>query len=114
MESKTINEYLKYKFSEEEKREIASGMAAHITAKEESEEEKKVVMGQFKNRIDGFEAHISAAAAKINSGYEMRQIECEMIPNISAKQWEITRKDTGVVIRTQKMTDDERQMKIDE
>jgi uncharacterized coiled-coil DUF342 family protein len=114
METKTTKELLKYFFSEEEKRELAQEMAEKVTEKQSAEDEKKAIMSDFKSRLDGLDAQINGAANKIRSGFEMRQIECEVVPVPERKVWEIYRMDTGDFIRTKPMTQDDLQLKIDE
>ncbi len=78
MEKEFSNEFIKHKFSEIEKQEIAIEMAQKVANLQQAEDDKKAVMSDYKSQIDGIQAGINGAAAKLNNGYEMRTIKCEV------------------------------------
>ena len=104
MKTEKVTEYLKYEFTEAEKKDLAGDLAQKVAALQRAEDEKKAIMSDFKSQIDGVQAHINNLATKFNNGYEMRQIECEVIPNIDHKVWETYRCDTGERVKTKAMT----------
>lgn len=106
------NEFIKYFFSEEEKQNIAIDMAQKVAELQQTEDNKKAIMSDYKSQIDGIQANVNLAATKLNNGYEMRTIKCEMVPNWEGKVWEFIRVDTGEIAKTKKMTSDDLQMQI--
>ncbi|OEU62405.1 MAG: hypothetical protein BA867_09650 [Desulfobacterales bacterium S5133MH16] len=114
MEKEFTNEYVKYIFSENEKKEIATEMAQKVTELQQAEDDKKAIMSDFKSKIDGIQANVRNAATKLNSGYEMKSIKCEIVPNWAEKVWESLREDNGEVARKKPMTSDDLQMQFQE
>lgn len=106
------NEFIKYLFSEEEKQSIAINMAQKVAELQQAEDNKKAIMSDYKSQIDGIQANVNLAATKLNNGYEMRTIKCEIVPNWDDKVWEHIRVDTGELAKTKKMTPDDLQMQI--
>ena len=113
MENRTTKEYLKYVFSQEEKADIAIEMAQKVSELSQAEDEKKAIMSDFKSRIDGLQARVNSAAIKLNNGYEMRSIECEVVPNWEEKIWEYIREDTGEITKTAQITPEDLQLKLE-
>jgi len=111
-ENKFSTEFCKYVFSDEEKRDIATNMAQSITNLQQTEDDKKAIMSDYKSQIDALQAAINNAATKINNGYETRTIKCEVIPDWEEKIWEYRREDNGLIEKTRKMTADDLQKKI--
>ena len=113
MEKEFTNEYVKYRFTENEKKEIASEMAQKVSELQQAEDDKKAIMSDFKSKIDGIQANVNNAATKLNSGYEMRSVKCEIMPNWAKKVWEYIREDNGTVAREKAMTADDLQMQFE-
>ncbi len=105
-------EFVKYVFTEAEKKEIAIKMAQQVANLKQAEDDKKAVMSDYKSRIDGIQAGVNSAATKLNNGYEMRQIECEIVPNWDRKIWEYKRTDTGEIIKEKNMSSEDLQIKM--
>ena len=114
MEKEFTNEYVKVIFTETEKREIAQEMAQKVSELQQAEDDKKAIMSDYKSRIDGLQANVNSAATKLNNGYEMRSIKCEIVPNWDNKKWEFWRTDTQEFLRDKPMSSDDLQMKLDE
>ena len=112
MEKKFENEFIKYTFTENEKKEIAIEMAQKVTNLQQAEDDKKAVASDFKSQIDGIQASVNSAATKLNNGYEMRSIKCEVVPNYDKKVWEYLRTDTGEQTKEKPMTANDLQMKL--
>lgn len=105
-------EFVKCIFTEKEKRDIAIKMAQQVANLQQAEDDKKAVMSDYKSRIDGIQAGVNSAATKLNNGYEMRQIDCEIVPDWKRKMWEYKRVDTGDIIKEKLMTSEDLQMKL--
>lgn len=109
-EKEYSTEYVKFVFTEEEKRDIASEMARKVSELNQAEDEKKAVMSDLKSRIDSLSAQVNAAANKLNSGYEYRNVECEIDRDYSRRVilfWFDEK-----VVKEKPMTSDDLQMKI--
>ncbi len=111
-EISSTKEYLKYVFSLEEKRELADKLALAVMNKDEAEASLKSAQTQIKSKIALHEAELVSFAEKLRSGFEMRNIECEVIKDFEHGIIMITRKDTGEIVTERKMTIEERQKKL--
>jgi hypothetical protein len=111
---KFSDEYVKYLFNEEEKREIASEMARKVSEHGQAEDDKKAIMADLKSRIDGLQAQINSSATKLNNGYEMRTVKCHVVPDYAMRVWRIYRLDTDEMVREKRMAADDLQMRLDE
>ena len=112
-EPKYENEFIKYTFTEKELREIAGEMAQKIVNLQQAEDDKKAIMSDYKSQIDGIQAGINSAATKMTSGYEMRSVKCQVVPDYDRKVWEYIRVDTGKCVKEKGMTSNDLQRKID-
>lgn len=113
-EPKYENEFIKYVFTEPEKKEIASEMTQKIVNLQQAEDDKKAIMSDYKSQIDGIQAGINSAATKLTAGYEMRSTKCQVIPNYPKKIWEYHRVDTGVLVKEKGMTSNDLQTEFEE
>ena len=114
MEKEFSNEYVKYVFSENEKKEIASEMAQKVSEQNQAEDDKKAIMSDLKSRIDRIQAEVNSAATKLNNGYEMRNIKCEVIRDYKRKVIQFMRTDNGEIAREKPMTADDLQMRMED
>ena len=112
MEKEFSNEFIKHEFTENEKKEIAVEMAQKVSELQQAEDNKKAIASDFKSQIDGIQANVNSAATKLNNGYEMRTIKCEVVPNWDKKVWEYWRIDTDTIAKTKPMTANDLQMKL--
>lgn len=104
------SEYLRYDFTKEELSAIASKMARDHQSAQKLEEEKKVVVAQFKSNIEALISQISEASRLLTNGYEHRNVDCLwMFNNPQDGIRTMVRKDTGEVVRTAKMSTEEMQ-----
>lgn len=113
-EPKYENEFIKYIFTESELKEIASEMAQKIVNLQQTEDDLKAIKSDYKSQIDGIQAGINSAATKMTSGYEMRSIKCQVIPNYEKKIWEYIRVDTGELVKEKRMTSNDLQMEFED
>lgn len=112
MEKEFTKEYVKHQFTESEKREMAQDLAQKVSDQQIAEDEKKAVMSDLKSRIDSLAAQANSLATKLNNGYEMRNIKCEIEKDFKGGIVRHIRTDTGEVVRERKMNDDDRQLKV--
>ena len=113
-EPKYENEFIKYIFTEEEKREIAGEMAQKIVNLQQTEDDLKAIKSDYKSQMDGIQAGINSAATKMTSGYEMRSMKCQVLPNYEKKVWEYIRVDTGELVKEKRMTSNDLQMEFED
>ena len=107
------NEFIKYVFTESELKEIASEMAQKIVNLQQAEDDKKAIMSDYKSQIDGIQAGINSAATKMTSGYEMRSMKCQVVPDYPRKIWQYIRVDTGEMVKEKGMTSSDLQMEFE-
>jgi hypothetical protein len=97
--------------SEDEVSTCAKELARVTAAQAELEDEKKAATSGFKNRIDRCVADCRALAQKVTTRRELRDIDCEWSPADGGKMI-LTRTDTGEIIDTRKMTEEEHQQAL--
>ena len=108
------SEFCKYEFDEGELKELAENMAMKTQEMQTIEDEKKSAMASFKDRLEGAQLELKSCAGKYKDGYEMRYIECEVVRDYDEGIIRFIRTDTGECARVKKMSNEERQMNIDE
>ena len=113
-ETKYANEFIKYIFSESEIKEIAAEMAQKIITLQQTKDDLKAIKSDYKNQVDGIQAGINLSATKMTSGYEMRSVKCEVVPNYNLKIFKYIRVGTGEVVKEKKMTQNDLQRKIED
>lgn len=74
----------KYKFTVEEKKQMASDLAQKQIDKSIVEDEKKSVMAGYKDRIDRFNWEINKLSRNVVDGYEIRDFECRIVKDFKA------------------------------
>lgn len=102
-------EFLRYHFTEDEKRDLAQVMAQNVIKIGELEKEKKAVTSQFASDINQETAKASSAAQRIESGFEMRTIDCEEHYIYGPNVVRTIRLDSGEVVKERTMTNAELQ-----
>jgi len=110
MRATTIKEHLKCSFTEQEIKERAIQLAQECRAQEEIDNEKKQVMRDFNAKLAAHAAKISMLSNQINSGYEYRYVDCDIIydsPTVGKKH--IVRNDIFDTVRIEDMTAEEMQ-----
>jgi hypothetical protein len=105
-------EYLKYAFTEQEKKEIGENLANAVSERNEFEAELTSVKKDFQSKIALCEKTIAECAEKIRSGYEMRNIDCEERFDYETGIVDTFRMDTCAFVRERKMTQEERQKEL--
>jgi hypothetical protein len=109
MDIKKTKEHLKCVLTEQEFKQYSSTLARTYSEIQELEEARKSVASDFKGKIDGSTAEATRLARIIQNGYEFRYVECDVVYMLITKTVGIVRNDTGEVVSTRPMTDEERQ-----
>ena len=110
LDTKPLTRNLKCMLTQDETRTYGIELARENAAKDEAEERKKEVDAQLKAEIESHSTRALSIARKINNGYEYRDVECTLDCNYTKNSATIRRTDTGEVIETRAMTQEERQM----
>src|SRR5215472_8016881 len=100
-----LYEAIRYSFNDNEKRELGEALARENQTVYDLREQKKTITHEFNARIEGAEKRASDLTTKINSGYELREIECLVlleVPRPGMKR--LIRIDTNETIRDEAMT----------
>lgn len=108
-----VSEFLKYEFTEEETRQKSKQLALAVQQQTTAQEEQKAAAAQFKERIEGCASQIGRLSREINTGWEMRTIECDVffhVPTQGMKR--IMRPDTGEIVREEPMLSHELQEEL--
>ena len=96
---KVEKRYLRYDFSAVEIHELSLEMANKTQQIQEVEQEKKSVTSSYTSRLNILKESVNSAANKVASGYEIREVECDIEYHKPTQGFKtLTRKDTGVKI----------------
>lgn len=87
-------------------------MAQNVIKARDLEENKKAVTSQFASQINEAVAKSNMAAQKLESGFEMRTIECEEVFDYDRSTVETWRLDTGEKVKERTMTQAELQREM--
>ena len=109
METKQTKEYLRYTFSEDEKKGLSVDLVNCIRKKTGLENELKTISQQYKADVQGQESMIQSVTNKLDAGYEMRTVDCEWRYDFEVGEKSLWRMDTGEMVRQDKITQDEAQ-----
>jgi hypothetical protein len=105
-------EYLRYHFTEDEKRKLAQDMAQNVIKARDLKEETKAITSQFTSKINEAVAASNSAAQKLESGFEMRTTPCEEVFYYARAVVVTCRKDTNEIIKDRSMTAAELQREL--
>ena len=75
-ELSTVKIRAKYRFTEQEKVEIAQRLAHKNLEQREVDEERKSMMSNFKDKIDAIKAEISQLSNNLSTGTDYREFTC--------------------------------------
>ena len=112
IETRKTTEWCKHVFNEKELREIARDLAQSMADLNRKQAALKAVSTVIKGEIAELEARTSKDANLFNTGYEMREIECEEEKDYRLGVVRLTRLDTFEMIRERAMRADERQPRL--
>lgn len=104
-ETKTVSEYLKYDFSEDETSANAKKLARTNRALAEHGLKKKQLATDLKQQEEGLNSEIAELSRFVTDGYDFRMIECRVHYNMPRPgNKTIVRTDTGEVVREDRMS----------
>lgn len=108
-----VKEFVKYIFTDDEKKEISISMARDVSQKNALEDDKKAAMSDFKAQIDNLDGMINRSAQQLNSGYQHQNMEVEVRFNPDGNIVDFLNIETRKILKSRPMKSDESQMAID-
>lgn len=102
----------RHDFTDAEKLELAKHLAGLTEQKTRTEEEKKSVVAEWATKIKSIQTSISGTSAKITSGFEMRDTDCEVHFDWKKSTKTYIRVTDRKEIETRPITDPERQQHL--
>ena len=102
----------KYEFKDFELKAIAKNMANAVSDIETLTDRLKSVKSQIKAEIDEATAVMNSCAKKLQTGYEMRDLDCEVVYDFKGGQVLYISEETGETVKSRKMTDEDRQQEL--
>src|SRR5580700_3595269 len=112
MQTEEVN--LKHRLSDKEMADLAREQAQRLQAKRVAESELESIRNAYKARITEAQAAVDGISARVQAGFEMKNIRC-MIANERPEGYRlIIRLDTGHIASRRKLDQAERQIKLSE
>ncbi len=106
-------EYLKCVLSDAEMTDLSQELAREIQALDRFQDQRKEVVACLEAQIETASAACRRLSALVTNGYEYRNVECEVYLNDPEPgQKTLYRTDTGEAVKTEKMTDAEKQQDL--
>lgn len=105
--------FLSVKLTNSEILEYSKELARENNAAQQAEDNKKAAMSQLTSEINMHKAVIGKFATAISTGEEMREVECEYRFSDEPGYKELVRLDTFQVVRSEMLTDADRQLKLE-
>ena len=102
------------KLTEKDKAEAAEELATAIQQGESLELERKSVLGGLKKRKDNLIERIHNLTIQVKDGIAMRSVVCELKLNHTTLKAILIRTDTEEIVDERPMTQDEKQMQLDD
>lgn len=98
--------------SESELAARSAELARKVREAKEVEDEKKTSMSEFKAKAEGIDMKVRELAEIVDTKQEDRAVECIVNPDYAAGTMVTVRRDTGEVVQSRPMTQDERQIHL--
>jgi hypothetical protein len=105
MEVQTIKKVLTYEFTTDEKKELGKELANKNLQLAGEEASKRSVTASYASRISSIKEDITALSNKLASGYEMREVICEVEYHVPEKNIKQLRRIDNGEIWTEPMSD---------
>lgn len=101
--------FLKVMLTADEERHLGKESALQRQLATRITDEFDGVKADFKSRLERCEAEQNRLSVLLNNGYELRDVECEVISDFKSGQISVVRLDTGEEVEVRPMTEEERQ-----
>lgn len=102
--------HIEHKFSSEEMAQIAKDITDHLGRKDELEERLKSIKADYKAQAEQLDAELRNLTRKHRSGYEMREVRCDIVRDVDRGIVQFVRQDTKEIVSERPMTSEERQL----
>jgi hypothetical protein len=112
IEVKKVMRILKVLFTVKQRLEMGEQMANAIRNTKQAQDEAKSVKAQYDGKIKQFDAEISNISERLNSGWEMKPVDCEETRDYRTGSAIVRRVDTQEIIEERALTWEERQMPL--
>src|SRR3989339_92098 len=112
MEQQTATLYLRHDFKSEELSDMQKRLALQTQALRHKENAKKAIVSQFSSELEAIDAEIGSLADKINTGFEHREMKCPLNFDWDRNKKDAIHPETGEIVKTFDITDDDRQLKL--
>ena len=109
VERKPTKENLQYKFNQAELLTIGKELGEMQIQLRQLDDDRKKAADEWKSRISAAESGIASMSNKVTSGYEYRDIDCEVVLNEPPGKKTCTRLDTMQVIWCRELSPEEKQ-----
>lgn len=104
---------LRYEFTNPERMQLGRDLAEAMTRSSQVDSDLTRVKTDFKARLSALESEMHSLRDKINTGYEIRDVECEWrFDDPKPNQKSLVRIDTGTVVEVQPMSEQEKQVEL--
>jgi hypothetical protein len=105
-----ITREVRWNFTRQEIRQLGVQMAREAQAVYDARAQKVATVAEFMAQIKSREKCVADLATKINNGYEMREVPCDVVYDHPQAGWKtIVRADNGERVEDGPMTDAEMQ-----
>lgn len=109
---KERTEYLPCKLTESELKDYSKQLANSYDRRMEVEAGLATFKSQAQSQVKSIEGDIGRLSNLVSAEVEYRSVDCEMVYDFIHDEKILTRRDTGEVLRTDKLTNDEKQMEL--
>lgn len=106
---KECKELLKHTFTPSERAEIADAMARGVQERDAAQNTLKTATANLKAAVASAEARVTEEAARLNTGWELRQTKCEKVFDYGSATVRLVRLDTYETVWERSLSDEERQ-----
>lgn len=109
VERKLTKENLQYTFTREELLVIGKDLGEKQIQLRQLDDDRKKAADEWKSRISTAESQISSMSSKVTSGYEYRDIDCEVVINEPPGKKTCRRLDSMAVVWVRELSAEEKQ-----
>ena len=113
VERKLTKENLQYKFNSDELLTIGKELGEKQIQIRQLDDDRKKAADEWKSRISTAESEIASMSNKVTSGYEYRDIDCEVVLNDPPGKKTCRRLDTMVVVWVRELSPEEKQRTLE-
>jgi hypothetical protein len=112
-QTRKLTQNLQYKFAPDELLTLGRELGESQIALRQLDDDRKRVADEWKSKISTSEAHINNLSNKVSTGYEYRDVDCEMTyDDPKSGQKTIRRLDSGEIVKVMRMDPNEMQEEL--